>query len=81
MLDNILLEPDTVIAESEVPLIYTSKGNLPIDSLEYLHYWTEDEDAIFFNEEYRLDGEIVKSNRHGRMKHGLSIEAETAEFS
>lgn len=67
-------------AQTEVPLIWTSKGNLPIADLEYRHYWTEDNDAIFFNEEYYLGEELVKSNRHGRMKHGLTTDSLTGTF-
>ena len=53
------------------PLIYTSKGNLPISSLTYKHEWFEDDVAITFAEEYRLDGELVKRSAHSRLKKGL----------
>ena len=53
------------------PLIYTSKGNLPISSLTYKHEWFEDDAAITFAEEYRLDGELVKRSAHSRLKKGL----------
>ncbi len=53
------------------PLIYTTKGNLPIASLQYSHRWEEDDVAITFIEEYRLDGEVVKRNAHARLKKGL----------
>lgn len=53
------------------PLIYTSKGNLPISSLTYRHEWIEDDVAITFAEEYRLDGELVKRSAHSRLKKGL----------
>lgn len=57
------------------PLIYTSKGNLPISSLEYRHEWQDNDDAIAFIEEYRLDGEIVKRAVHVRTKRGVVGEA------
>ena len=53
------------------PLIYTSKGNLPISSLTYKHEWFEDDVAITFAEEYRMDGELVKRSAHSRLKKGL----------
>ena len=53
------------------PLVYTTKGNLPISSLQYRHEWIEDEVAITFVEEYRLDGELVKRSAHARLKQGL----------
>ena len=56
---------------NEVPLIYTSKGNLPIADLEYHQFWSEDENCIICNEEYYLAGELVKSNRHVKLKQGL----------
>jgi len=56
---------------NDAPLIYTSKGNLPIDSLEYSTAWTEDEDNIYFQETHKLDGEVVKQSCHVRAKVGL----------
>ena len=53
------------------PFIYISKGNLPISSLTYKHEWLEDDVAITFAEEYRLDGELVKRSAHSRLKKGL----------
>lgn len=62
------------------PLIYTSKGNLPIASLDYKHEWSEDDDAITFTEEYRLNGELVKRSTHARLKKGLDMAAVTQPF-
>jgi hypothetical protein len=45
---------------AEEPLIYTTKGNLPIASLERLDGWEFGQSCINYWEEYRLDGEIVK---------------------
>lgn len=57
------------------PLIYTSKGNLPVSSLDYKHQWIEDDVAITFVEEYRLQGELVKRSSHARLKKGLEMAA------
>lgn len=64
----------------EEPLIYTSKGNLPIASLQYRHEWTENENEIIFAEEYLLDGEIVKRSVHAKLKKPLTFETQQATF-
>lgn len=56
---------------AEEPLVYTTKGNLPLSSLQYRHEWLEDDVAITFAEEYTLDGEVVRRNAHSRLKKGL----------
>jgi hypothetical protein len=58
----------------DTPLIWTTKGNLPIASLAYHHAWTETPDEISFVEEYKLDGEVVKRNVHIFLKKGLTAE-------
>jgi hypothetical protein len=57
---------------SDEPLIYTTKGNLPIKDLRYQHRWEEDAAAITLIEEYYLDDELVKRSSHVRLKKGLS---------
>lgn len=63
------------------PLIYTTKGNLPIASLEYSHAWDNQSDAIVFSETYKLNGEIVKRSVHVLSKHGVTGEAVIGELS
>lgn len=65
---------------TEVPLIYTSKGNLPIADLEYSHQWMENDDAVIFVEEYRYNGELVKRNSHCKFKKGLDSTLEQQIF-
>lgn len=60
---------------NEVPLIYTSKGNLPVEELEYSTAWEDSEDYIKFVEKYFLDGEVVKESAHIYAKRGVSIGA------
>lgn len=62
------------------PLIYTSKGNLPLNSLEYSHKWEDLETCIKFSETYTLDGEVVKQSAHVLMKTGLAVGAELEQF-
>lgn len=65
----------------EEPLIYTSKGNLPIASLEYRHGWFESETDITFVEEYWLGEELVKRNVHAKLKKGLDSPLDQAIFA
>ena len=48
----------------EVPLIFTSKGNLPIGSLRYEHKREDVPGEIVFIEEYFLGDESVKRSVH-----------------
>jgi hypothetical protein len=57
------------------PLIWTTKGNLPVSSLAYQHGWQDSEDATVFWEEYRLGDEIVKRNVHAMSKRGVAGES------
>jgi hypothetical protein len=60
---------------SDHPLIYTSKGNLPVASLAYEPKWEQGEDFIKFSETWTLDGEIVKQNAHIYKLTGFFSEA------
>ena len=63
------------------PLIWTSKGNLPLASLTYQHAWDDQPTYIKFCERY-LDaaGEVVKESAHVYHKIGLSMTGETGGF-
>ncbi len=56
--------PHSDIIQPYEPLIYTSKGNLPLSMLEYKHYREDSPGAIVFIEEYLLNGESVKRAVH-----------------
>ena len=60
---------------TEVPLIWTIRGNLPISSLQYRHQWTDNADETSLVEEYLLDGEVVKRNVHIMLKKGILSQA------
>lgn len=62
------------------PLIYTIKGNLPVKDLEYSTAWNEDDHAIQFYEEWKLNGEIVRNNVHIKLKQGIDAPLEQAIF-
>lgn len=65
---------------NEEPLIWTSKGNLPVAALEYSHAWEETPDYIKFSETYKLDGEVVKQSCHLNLKHGLATVSDQGKF-
>jgi hypothetical protein len=47
------------------PLIFTSKGNVPIATLTYEHSWNFSNEAVTFTEVWRDEtGAIVKNNTH-----------------
>lgn len=62
------------------PLIFTTKGNLPVASLEYRHGWFESDNEISFVEEYWLGEEMVKRNVHTKLKKGLDAPLEQVLF-
>jgi hypothetical protein len=50
---------------NETPLIWTSKGNVPIASLKYEHKWIDTPEETTLHEMwYAEDGELVKNNVH-----------------
>lgn len=62
------------------PLIYTTKGNVPVDSLEHRPRWEDHPEATVFVDEYFLDGESVKRSVHVLSKRGLTGEAIAASL-
>lgn len=58
----------------DAPLIFTSLGNLPVDSLEYQPSWDDQPGYIVFREKYLLNGEIVRENSHAYSKRGVLAE-------
>lgn len=62
------------------PLIYTSRGNLPVSSLDYETRWEDTPDYIKFVEVYRLDDEVVRESAHVYSKRGLLAEPAAAKL-
>lgn len=52
------------ISKTEVPLVWTIEGNLPVDSLQYETRWEDTPDYTKFVETYRRDGKVVKESAH-----------------
>jgi hypothetical protein len=65
---------------TDEPLIFTSKGNVPISTLRYEHRW-QDNEKFTMLQEFWFDGdEIVKNNVHVMAKEGLSIGGQQAQM-
>ena len=62
------------------PLIYTSKGNLPIDDLRYETEWTVNDDYIKFVERHYLGDEVVKESAHVYDRKGVSLQLTAASL-
>ena len=56
------------------PLIYTTKGNLPIAYLEYKYYREDVPGKVVLVEEYLLAGESVKRSVHVCPLVGVCLE-------
>lgn len=65
---------------TDQPLIWTTKGNLPIASLQYSHAWEETTEYLKFSETYTLDGEVVKQSAHVYVKQGIPMQPDQGGF-
>jgi hypothetical protein len=64
----------TLEVEQVVPLIYTSKGNVPEMSLKYSKGWEITDELITFKEEWHdTTGELVKNNVHMYARNGIQM--------
>ena len=50
--------------KDETPLIWTSKGNLPLSDLTYEVRWERTDTYVKFVEVHTLDGEVVREAAH-----------------
>lgn len=66
--------------EMTEPLIYTTKGNVPVSSLEYRTSWVVADEFIKFTEQYTLAGEVVKESAHVYDKRGTFAAGEAQPF-
>jgi len=75
---------------TEAPLIFTSKGNLPLSALEYRSGWSDengkpaalkaDPAAVVFWEEHWHEGECVKRSAHALMREGSAATGDVSGF-
>lgn len=63
---------------TDEPLIYTSKGNLPVSSLKLETSWLDTPEYVQFVERYLLDGEVVKESAHVLARTGFSMDGQQA---
>lgn len=57
------------------PLIWTTKGNLPISNLRQETEWRVSEKVIVFIERYYLGDELVKESSHVKLLDGAEMNA------
>lgn len=67
---------------TETPIVFTSKGNVPQDTLDYHHEWVVNEDVIRFREFYteKATGEIVRDSTHIYLPKGAAAGAVAGGF-
>jgi hypothetical protein len=63
------------------PLIFTTKGNVPVSSLAYSVDWTVTDDFIKLTETYRDSaGEVVRESAHVKQLKGVEIFSAAGSF-
>lgn len=63
------------------PLIYTTRGNLPVSSLTYQTRWEDTADYTKFVERYvASDGEVVKESAHVFSRVGVAGDGIAAQL-
>lgn len=65
---------------TDEPLIYTSKGNLPVASLDYRCHREDTPENVILIEQYFLGEELVKRSVHVCPLVGQTTEAEAASL-
>ena len=55
------------------PLIFTTKGNLPLADLRQEVTWNVSDDKIIFTESYFLGDECVKRSAHVKILTGVAM--------
>ena len=66
--------------EKDIPLIYTTKGNLPVADLEHRIEWRVTPENIIFIESYLLAGELVKQSSHVHILVGAAAIGDAADI-
>lgn len=65
----------------DIPLVHTTKGNLPASDLQYFHKWVDTEVETTFVEEYYYRDELVKRSVHVMLKQpSFASTVEAASF-
>ena len=66
--------------EGDEPLIWTSRGNMPISALEQRDVWTINEDEVALASESWFEGECVRRQVHIKKLRGESVLVEAGVF-
>jgi len=56
------------------PLIFTTKGNVPLESLRHEVEWRIDADVVVFIERYFDGDEVVKESTHVKLMTGVAMD-------
>ena len=62
------------------PLIWTTKGNIPLVGLTHQTEWRITEKVIVFIERYFLEGEMVKESSHVKLLDGVETSADVGKI-
>jgi hypothetical protein len=67
---------------AEEPLIWTSKGNVPVSSLEHYIAWEDTPTYVKFREVYKdkATGEVVKESAHVLARQGEAAGAQQTQL-
>jgi hypothetical protein len=67
---------------SEVPLIYTSRGNVPLDSVDIKVEWFFEPDYVKLVEKAfdKVSGELIKESAHIYSKSSVMGVAQVGQF-
>lgn len=68
------------MTDNTIPLIWTTKGNLPEADLRSEQKWVDHPDFVSLTLEYYLEEELVKSSTHVYSKKPLEMIGETQSF-
>jgi hypothetical protein len=61
---------------TNVPLIHTTKGNLPIADLTCKVFWSVTDEYVGFTEQYFYEDELVRSSFHQMLIKPLETNSE-----
>lgn len=62
------------------PLIWTTKGNIPLVGLTHQTEWRITEKVIVFIERYLLGDEVVKESSHVKLLDGVETSADVGKI-
>lgn len=65
--------------DTDTPLIWTTRGNLPVDQLRLEVRWIDNADYTQMVETYTApDGEVVRSSTHVLTRKGVDLTGQVA---